>query len=664
MERMKLGVVLLIGFAALVGVGALIWRGPPVPPPALPTAEPSPASDAPAANATPPEEPALPSVPVEVQEREGVKVSFSLQSLGGGQAVRARDESRATISIADARTGEPLKGMRPYAWMTPREKDAPPPDEATCKALAREFLSGVLGRMPDVNMNAFFLLTLNHDNTISAINPQVAFSRTKLLSLISLPGTAGDWALHPDKNSLFVTIPGAGKVTQVDTERLKVRGSVNVGKQPTRITVSPNGRFVFVGNDQDGTVSVLDAKEFAVTRTLTVGPGRHELAFTDDGRTLWVSSSGGAELHVFDVDTLEATSVEVGQGISSLAVSSTARAVFATNPVDGEVLVLDARARQVSRRIPVQKGVDKVAFDPTGRWAFVLNRTGGTVTILDASTGNKRHELSGIAEPDAISFTAQSAYVRGAGQEKVVMVQLDTVAQAGSPMILQIPMFQKPATTSRGVGVASPFAPSPEGASMLIASPADSVISYYREGMMAASGTHRNYGREPRAAMVLDRSLREVRPGTYSTTVKTSSNGVYDVAVLLDNPRMAVCFEQRIQPSNEPAERSGPALELKPLFDPEKKLKPGVAATLRFSLLDADQKKPVPPNQIRVLLIRPPGTWQERPAPRALSDGTLEVPFTPPTPGQYHLVVSTEAPGSKFETLRPITLRVAREAKR
>ncbi|MGA9520008.1 MAG: YncE family protein [Myxococcaceae bacterium] len=657
MARMKLGVAMVIGLAAMVGLGVLLWNRPP--------SGKAPSAEAPPVEAsTPPPEPEGPEAPVQVQEREGVKVAFSLRPLNGGQEVRAREEATATISLTDARTGEPLKGLRPYAWMSPRQKGDPAPDEAACKSLAREFLSGLLGQMPDVNMNAYYLLTLNHDNTISAIDPQVAFSRTKLLSLISLPGSAADWALHPDKNSLFVTIPGAGKVTLVDTERLKVRGSVNVGKAPTRVAVSPDGRFVFVANDGDGTISVVDPKEFEVHRTVEVGPGHHELAFTEGGRTLWVSSSDGEELHVIDVDKLEATPVQVGKGISSIAASDTAGALFATNALSGELLMLDARARQVSRRVPLKKGVSRIAFDPTGRWAFVLNRGAGTVTVVDASTGNKRHEVGGIVEPDALAFTAASAYVRGAGQEKVVMVQLDTLPQAGTPMVVHVPMFQKPATKSRGVGIASPFAPTPEGASVLIASPGDNVVSYYREGLMAASGTHRNYGREPRGAMILDRSLHEVGPGAYATTVKPSVDGTYDAVVLLDNPRAAICFEQQVQPSTEPAEREGPRVELKPLFDPKKKLPEGAEALLRFSLVDTESKKPVPAEQIRVLLFRPPGTWQLRPAARALADGTFEVPFTPPTPGQYQFVVGTNAPGSGLGSIRPITLGVTSKEKK
>jgi hypothetical protein len=59
--------------------------------------------------------------------------------------------------------------------------------------------------------------------------------------------------------------------------------------------------------------------------------------------------------------------------------------------------------------------------------------------------------------------------------------------------------------------------PAPEGNSVLIANPADRVIYYYSEGMAAPMGSFQNYRREPRALMVVDRSLREVTSGVYTT---------------------------------------------------------------------------------------------------------------------------------------------------
>ncbi|MCI0573440.1 MAG: YncE family protein [Myxococcaceae bacterium] len=592
-----------------------------------------------------------------------MRVAFSLAPLEGGAQVYAGRPATATFTLTDARTGEPLQGQRPFAWMTPREGEAPK-DEKACNALAREFLGGLLTRAAEVNMNAYLVVTLNHDNTLSVINPQLAFNRTKLLTLISLAGTPADWVLHPSQDELFLTLPGAGRVAMVDTVRFRSRGSVQVGKQPTRIALSPEGRTLVTGNDGDGTVSVLDAHSHEVRQTVQVGPGHHELAFAEGGRTLWVTSSGGEEVHVVDVEAASVVArIPLEKGASSVAASEKAQAVYVASPQRGELVVLDVKTRKVARRLSLEKGVDRVVVGPDGRWLFALNRTQGTATILDGASGQVRHVEKGLKLPDSVSFTERMAYVRGAGQHHVVLVELESLAASGEVVTLDVPITQQPATEGHGVGIAAPIVALPEGGGVLVAGPADKALYFYKEGLMAPSGTHRNYGREPRAVLVVDRSLKEVRPGVYSATVRPGEDGIYDVPVLLDSPRMALCFEHTVG-SGKATARKGPPVELTPLFDPKQLLTAESETELRFRVVDAATKLPVPADKVQVLLIRPPGTWHTRAVPRALEDGTLAVSFTPPTPGQYQLLVGTHAPPSRIGQLPPILLGATKQAHR
>src|SRR3954454_20938179 len=48
---------------------------------------------------------------------------------------------------------------------------------------------------------------------------------------------------------------------------------------------------------------------------------------------------------------------------------------------------------------------------------------------------------------------------------------------------------------------------------VLVANPEDQIIYYYKEGMAAPLGHFQNYGKQPLAALVVNRSLRETRPG-------------------------------------------------------------------------------------------------------------------------------------------------------
>src|ERR1041384_427730 len=64
------------------------------------------------------------------------------------------------------------------------------------------------------------------------------------------------------------------------------------------------------------------------------------------------------------------------------------------------------------------------------------------------------------------------------------------------------------------------------------------MIYYYSEGRAAPMGNFQNYRRVPRAVKVVDRSLREEARGIYSTTARLPKEGVYNVSLLLDSPRV------------------------------------------------------------------------------------------------------------------------------
>ena len=134
------------------------------------------------------------------------------------------------------------------------------------------------------------------------------------------------------------------------------------------------------------------------------------------------------------------------------------------------------------------------------------------------------------------------------------MIRLSTLN--GQPDIAKFPGGQNaPEEAAVDASVADVMVPAPEGNSVLLANPADGVIYYYSEGMAAPMGSFQNYRRNPRAVMVVDRSLREVTSGVYTTTTKLPKSGVYDVAFLLDSPRVTHCFSAEAKPNPEVATR-------------------------------------------------------------------------------------------------------------
>lgn len=699
-----------------------------------PGAEP-PAQPAQLAQPAQPEEPAAPLQESRV-ERDGLSIAFALRPLDRGQqgeesglgaapaAAVAGSDVVAEFTITDASTGAPVRGLTPLGWMSRRAgadgaaaasfsggapeaslaSGAPEaslasgvsaaslasgvsaaslasgavdaaPDEAACRGKIRSFMAGLLSVRPEVDMNAYLLWTLNQDNTLSAINPQVTLARTQLRSVVSLAGPGVSFVLHPDRESLYVTLRGGRGLAVVDTRRGLVRTNVPVGQDPSRVVIAPDGRTVWVGNDGDGTVSVIDARSTDVLKTLPVGPGHHEIAFTGGGRAAWITSQQGESVAVVDGETLEPLGeIAVGEGVVSIAASDEAGVVHAANAARGEVVVLDAARRAVAGRVALKPGLGALQFDPRGRFSFALNPTANEVAVLDGATGAVAHTLTGLAAPDAVTFTGAFAYIRNRGAARVSLVDRAALGGAAAPPLVNIAVGQGPPLAAAArpgpAALATPIAPLPEGNGALVASPADKALYVYVEGMMAPIGTLPSYGREPRSLLVEDRSLKEVRPGVYATTVRLGEGGRYDVELLLDRPRTGVCLEAtvapaRCAPGDGEADGSGCGgdpvkdIAIAPLFEPDLRLAAGEPATLRFRATAGEGGPPLDAEDIEVMVVRFPTGYRFRGAPRAEGDGTFSVAFTPPAPGQYRFLAAVPGRGAPVGALPSVPLRVS-----
>ena len=275
------------------------------------------------------------------------------------------------------------------------------------------------------------------------------------------------------------------------------------------------------------------------------------------------------------------------------------------------------------------------------------------VHIVDAATNRLVQTADVEAEPDLVTFSDELAYVRHRGSETVLMIPLDVVGKEGQPVpLVDFPGGQNPPGRTPLPALADGIVQAPGAAAVLVANPLDKAIYFYKEGMAAPMGHFRNYGRVPRAVLVVDRSLGETAPGTYETTVRLGPPGDYDVALLLDTPRLTHCFPLAV--AADPAlaaerARAPEPLAVEPLAAPA-----GVAAgaevPVRFRITDrARGTARTGLRDVRVLTFLP-GTWQQRHWADELGDGVYEIRFTPPEPGMYFVFLEVPSAGMSFQS--------------
>jgi YVTN family beta-propeller protein len=563
--------------------------------------------------------------------------------------------------VSDARTNQPVTGLHPSAWINTRKAEsAPNADE--CKDRIRSFMGGLLSARADIDLNTYLLLTLNHDNTISVINPQISFSKTKLESIIMLPGPGADWALSQNKEFLYLTLPEQSAVGVINTITRKLVSTIPVGEKtkPMRVALQPDGRYAWVGLDDSPLVAVIDTSSNKLAATIPVGAGLHNITFTPDSAMAFVTNSAADTVSIIDTKKLgQVAEIKVGKTPVPVAYSSASRLLYVAAINGGSIVAIDPIKRQIVSTIPAKRGVVALKFEPTGRFGFIVNQVDSTISILDASTNTITGAAQVVKGPDQVTFTERFAYIRGTGSEKFSLIELGGVAK-GTLSAVDITAGRLPASSLPAeIGVADMIQPTPEGNAAMIASGPDQMIYYYVEGMMAPMGTLSNYKRRPRALMLIDRSLDEIAPGVYSTPVKLPSAGRFDVPLLIDQPRISNCFQLEVAESPDGSKtRGGVAIAVEALFK-EQKFKPLDTVPLRFKITDPLTNQPISGlADVQVLVFEPPGVFQQRQFAKELGGGVYEITQVFPRDGVYRVMLSVASRGTAYADLPFTPVRI------
>ena len=207
-------------------------------------------------------------------------------------------------------------------------------------------------------------------------------------------------------------IPVSGTVSVIDTVTNTVVKTIEVGLHPCGMALSPSGDRLYVTNANSDTVSVIDTATDAVAKTLHVGhvgPGREPIlgsspnavTVSPDGRTLYVANAAENAVAVVNPETRSANAVRgliptgwyptavamdatgtklfigSGYGFGSIAPTPPTRVGRSYSDRKGVVSILGvptreqlrdmtARVRDNNRTLPVS-GVDKGGRNPIPR---------------------------------------------------------------------------------------------------------------------------------------------------------------------------------------------------------------------------------------------------------------------------------------------------------
>jgi YVTN family beta-propeller protein len=601
-------------------------------------------------------------VAAQTYTQEGISVDFSIEPASSrtvkGDELLTGTDATVRFRIHDA-GNKPLSNLHPSVWLDKRGS-AQLTDARSCREKIQAFLQPSFAKRANLDLNSYFILALNHEPSISVIDPYNGFGGSKLYALIPLASAGADWVISRDRQRLYVSMPEANQVAVVDTVDWKPIASPDAGPRPGRIVLQRDGRYLWIANDENKVpngVTVLDTVTLRTVAHIATGTGPHDIVLTDDDRLAFITNKSADTLTVVDVRTLTAIkTLKVGQRPVALTFSPLARTVYVANAGDGIISAVDAASLNLAAQIKTEPGLRTIRIFPDGRFGFAVNQATNTAFIFDTTSNRVRQSVAVGPGADQITFTKEFAYVRAPGSEFVTMIRIADLDRTGEIGVNRFPAGQKAPGDLTASSLADAIIPIPGDDGVLVANTADKMIYFYTEGMAAPMGSFQNYRRDPKAVLILENSLTETSSGTYTTTVRLPEAGPYDVAFLLESPRLVNCFATTIA-ENPAAPRSAAALAFEPLLK-TRTARVGEPFTLRFKVIDTGSNQPKTNlADVSVLVFLAPGIWQQRETAKAGGDGIYQVAFVPPQSGVYYVYFQVPSLQVPFNANFPLILQ-------
>ncbi len=336
--------------------------------------------------------------------------------------------------------------------------------------------------------------------------------------------------------------------------------------------------------------------------------------------------------------------IDVGAAPVAAGVSESNGNVYVASAVEDEIVVVDSSSLDVVQRIAVDSGIASLRFAPGGRWGFAAGPATDNVFIFDALSDAVRYVVPVHGAPDQISFSETAAYIRAAGAPAMTSIPLAGLGGSDAVPATNVPVGQAPPTAVAASAAANALLAAP--GTVFVANPADDQIHYYPEGATAPTGSFQGHGLVPRAVELVDRSMKETTPGVFTGKLRIPAAATFQVAFLLEQPRVIHCFEFTANP--DPSAGAPTAAGTSELTILNDDLAPAAGApyVLRLELTDGTTGEPIDGVQdVRVVAAQTGGSWSDRLVATPVGGGIYEVTITVPEPGAYQLFFSVPSLG-------------------
>jgi YVTN family beta-propeller protein len=211
----------------------------------------------------------------------------------------------------------------------------------------------------------------------------------KLLKKLPSGVDPEEFAVSPDGKRLYISNEDVATASILNVESGKVEQIVRVKKEPEGVALTPDGKFVYVTCETGGEVLVIDTATKKAVAEIPIGGRPRTVAFLPDGSRAFVPSETAGTVTVVDTAShriLQVIKLPPGSRPMGTAMAPDGKRLYVSTGRDGTVCVLDPAGGKVLQTIQVGKRPWGLGLAPDGKLLFVANGPSDDVSVVDLVT--------------------------------------------------------------------------------------------------------------------------------------------------------------------------------------------------------------------------------------------------------------------------------------
>ena len=230
---------------------------------------------------------------------------------------------------------------------------------------------------------------------------------------------------------------------------LRLQKVVPVGKSPSEVCITADGRRAYVTNRGESTASVVDLESLAVASTIG-DPGMKSpdgCLLNRDGSRLYIAASAAESVFVFSTsDGHRLAEIKVGQEPRRLLLSPDESRLFVANGDERYVSIVDSKTNRTVGKIKAGRDPRSMVLTPEGKYLALTNVSDDTVEFVPLGATEPEYVVGVPRSPQRLVVyqPKEILFVIGRYENVVGMVDLRLTKEFGRFLSATMPVGRLP----------------------------------------------------------------------------------------------------------------------------------------------------------------------------------------------------------------------------